>query len=362
VVAITAGQSHSLALKSDGTVVGWGNNGSGQATPPTNLTAVVAITAGQTHSLALRSDGTVVGWGVGKSGQSTPPTNLAGVVAIAAGDVHSVALKSDGTIVGWGDNRYGEATPLPGLAGVEVLAAGGNYDLVLTCAPYAPSNLVATAVAANQINLNWQDDSGNESGFNVQRAGATNGLWVAIGSVNSNITLYPDMTVSCGQTYYYRVQSYNAATGSPYSNITGANTSLVDTDGDGIPDCWMIQYFGHLTGQSNDNSRAADDADGDGLSNLQEYLAGTDPTNGASSFRIISVVPSGIDLLVTWTMGSGKTNALQTTAGDARGGYSTNGFTNIFIVTNTVGSTTNYLDFGAATNAPVRYYRVRLVP
>jgi hypothetical protein len=34
----------------------------------------------------------------------------------------------------------------------------------------------------------------------------------------------------------------------------------------------------------------------------------------------------------------------------------------IFIVTNTVGSTTNYLDSGAATNKPARYYRVRLVP
>ena len=38
------------------------------------------------------------------------------------------------------------------------------------------------------------------------------------------------------------------------------------------------------------------------------------------------------------------------------------GFTAIFIVTNTVGTTTNYLDLDAATNVPAFYYRVRLVP
>ena len=51
----------------------------------------------------------------------------------------------------------------------------------------------------------------------------------------------------------------------------------VDSDGDGIPDSWMMQHFGHSTGLASDRSRAQDDADGDGMSNLQEYLAGTDP-------------------------------------------------------------------------------------
>ena len=60
--------------------------------------------------------------------------------------------------------------------------------------------------------------------------------------------------------------------------------------------------------------------------------------------------------------GSGRTNALQATAGNASGGYNPINFTDIFTVTNTVGTTTNYLDTGAATNVPARYYRVRLVP
>jgi hypothetical protein len=102
------------------------------------------------------------------------------------------------------------------------------------------------------------------------------------------------------------------------------------------------------------------DSDGDGFTNLQEYLAGTDPTNAASAFRIVGIATEGDDMRVTWTTGTGKTNALQAAAGN--GGYVTNGFMTIFTVTNTVGTTTNYLDIGAATNVPTLFYRVWLVP
>jgi hypothetical protein len=44
------------------------------------------------------------------------------------------------------------------------------------------------------------------------------------------------------------------------------------------------------------------------------------------------------------------------------GNYATNGFANIFSVTNVAVSVTNYLDIGGATNFPLRFYRVRLVP
>ena len=122
---------------------------------------------------------------------------------------------------------------------------------------------------------------------------------------------------------------------------------------------WQVQYFGSTT---NAAAAANVDSDGNGFSNWQKYLAGIDPTNSSLSFRIISVVPSGIDCLVTWMMGSGRTNALQATAGNACGGYTTNNFADIFTVTNTLGTMTNYLDAAAATNVPARYYRVRLVP
>jgi hypothetical protein len=83
-----------------------------------------------------------------------------------------------------------------------------------------------------------------------------------------------------------------------------------------------------------------------------------------NAFQITSVAREGNDLLVTWLMAPGATNALQVSSGGTNGGYIPNGFTDIFIVTNntTTGTLTNYLDIGAATNILSRYYRARLAP
>jgi PKD repeat protein len=120
---------------------------------------------------------------------------------------------------------------------------------------------------------------------------------------------------------------------------------------------WQVQYFGSI-----DNPAAAGnvDADGDGQNNLAEFLAGTDPTNSVSALRITSIVRAGSDLRVTWSTGIGKTNSLQFTTGTAGGSYSNN-FADLFIVTNTTDTVTNYLDLGATSGA-TRYYRVLLVP
>jgi hypothetical protein len=142
-------------------------------------------------------------------------------------------------------------------------------------------------------------------------------------------------------------------------------TGSFDGNGDGLPDGWQIQYFGAVGAPG---SGPDDDPDGDSLNNWQEYLAGTDPTNSASAFRILSLSPTNLclqppcnDLFITWMTGIGKTNSVQAAAGDVDGGF-TNDFTDLFTVTNTVGTVTNYLDLGAATNGPARFYRVRLVP
>ena len=83
---------------------------------------------------------------------------------------------------------------------------------------------------------------------------------------------------------------------------------------------------------------------------------------GPNTPQITSLVPQGNNLNVSWILGPGQTNALQATSGAPDGSYSTNGFTDIFIVTNTVtaGSVTNFVDVGALTNRPSRYYRARL--
>ena len=180
VVSIDARYSYSLALCFDGIVVGWGYNRSGQlgnnSTTDTNKTpvladlsgvlsgkTVVSVAAGNLHSLALCSDGTVAAWGNNYAGQlgnngttnskvpvlvdTTGVLNGKTVVAVACGADSSRALCSDGTVVAWGYNYYGQlgnnsttnsqvsvlvdaSGVLSGKSVVSV-AAGGSHSLAL---------------------------------------------------------------------------------------------------------------------------------------------------------------------------------------------------------------------------------------
>src|SRR5437667_268409 len=102
--AIASGSEYTfLAVKSDGTVVAWGQNSYGSATVPPGLSDVVAVSEAS-HSLALKSDGTVVAWGDNSYGQAAVPVGLSNVIAVSAGWPHSLALRSDGTVAAWSDN------------------------------------------------------------------------------------------------------------------------------------------------------------------------------------------------------------------------------------------------------------------
>lgn len=121
--SIAAGYESAFALRTDGTLVGWGLNTYGETTIPPGLSNVVAVSA-CTQCLALKSDGTVAAWGDDSAGMTDVPAGLSNVVAISAAWPHSLALKSDGTVVAWGDNTYGESTVPPGLSNVTTIAAG----------------------------------------------------------------------------------------------------------------------------------------------------------------------------------------------------------------------------------------------
>lgn len=135
-LAVAAGANHSLALVSTGggRVIAWGDNSVGQATVPAAAqSGVIRIAAGDLHSLALKNDGTVLAWGGDFDDQvSGMPGGLSDVVAIAAGFTHSLALKSDGTVVRWGEQLSGGLSDVPSdLTGVVSIAAGDGVSLAL---------------------------------------------------------------------------------------------------------------------------------------------------------------------------------------------------------------------------------------
>ena len=78
-------------------------------------------------------------------------------------------------------------------------------------APTAPSNLSATAVSSNQINLSWTDNSANETQFKIQQARTTNGPWTQISTVNSNVVTFSSTGLNPSTTYYYQVLASNSS-------------------------------------------------------------------------------------------------------------------------------------------------------
>ncbi|MCX7569464.1 hypothetical protein OS242_05780 [Tumebacillus sp. DT12] len=130
VKAIAAGSLHNLALKTDGTVWAWGYNKNGQLgnglagtnelTPKkiTTLTGVKEIAAGYGHSLALKTDGTVWGFGYNYNGQlgdgtrfnSAVPVQVQGITnasKLISGGINGYVELSDGSYRVWGGNSYG---------------------------------------------------------------------------------------------------------------------------------------------------------------------------------------------------------------------------------------------------------------
>jgi alpha-tubulin suppressor-like RCC1 family protein len=167
VTAIAAGGEFSLFLKSDGSLWAMGANLYGQLGDETysqndpyygvNLpekivaSGVTAIAAGGSHSLFLKSDGSLWAMGANAAGQlgdgtfnnTNQPEEIvaSGVTAIAAGGGHSLFLKSDGSLWGMGDNSYGQlgdgtydSTNKPEeivASGVIAISAGGYQSLFL---------------------------------------------------------------------------------------------------------------------------------------------------------------------------------------------------------------------------------------
>ena len=216
VIAIAAGQNHSLALKSDNTVVAWGLNnfgqvgnntsGNSQLSPvqvliagPANLTGITAIAAGQNHSLALKTGGTVWVWGQNANGQLgdgsqtntsvAKQNSLAGVAtAIAAGFSHSLAVVG-GVVWGWGLNGNGQLgdnsttqRTLPvatsTLTGVTAVAGGNNHSLALK------NDGTVWAFGSNFVGA-LGDGTTTDQHVPVQSVGITNAIEIAAGSAFS---------------------------------------------------------------------------------------------------------------------------------------------------------------------------------
>ena len=166
---ISAGQNFTLAIKSDGTMWGWGANGNllglNGIMPNQNLPVQIGtandwmtVSAGGNHSLAIKTNGTLWAWGSGIVGQlgngafnnATWTVTQLGTandwIKVSAGSEFSLAIKNTGTLWSWGLNNTGQ------------LGIGNTINQNIP-------NQVGTAT-------NWADiDAGNQHSLAVDNAG-----------------------------------------------------------------------------------------------------------------------------------------------------------------------------------------------
>jgi uncharacterized repeat protein (TIGR02543 family) len=121
---VSAGDLHTVGLKSNGTVLAVGDNTHGQCNVG-SWTTITQVTAGGFHTVGLKSDGTVVATGNNNYGQCNVG-GWTGIVQVAAGGYHTVGLKSDGSVVAVGYNYYGQRNVGGWTDIIEVAADGFN--------------------------------------------------------------------------------------------------------------------------------------------------------------------------------------------------------------------------------------------
>jgi len=219
-VAVAAVGSHGLALQSTGSLAAWGYNDAGQTDVPSG-TDYIAVAGGANSSLALKSDGSIVAWGENSSGQTNAPSGNE-FIAIAGGYYHALALRTDGSIAAWGNNTYGQANAPAGNDFVAV-AGGGYHSLALK----SDGSIVAWGVNNNgQTNA----PAGNDfvaiaAGWGHSLALKTDGSIVAWGWNTS------------GQA--------NAPAGNDFAAVAGGYTRSLAMKSDGSIVAWGDNTSGH---------------------------------------------------------------------------------------------------------------------
>jgi alpha-tubulin suppressor-like RCC1 family protein len=263
VVAVFANGADDAALLSNGTVVAWGENKSGQLgdgtqvekdspTPALGLSEVRTLALGVEaslggHMLALLKDGTVEAVGLNHEGQlgdgstvaSLAPvrvSGLSGVTAVSASFTHNLALFSDGTVRTWGGNGFGAlgsntpaicggklvplrcaTTPIPvPLLGVSAISAGYAFSLAIS----------------NKLAYSWGHNNYGQLGDGTLADRVAPGLVSGLTGVAA---------ISAGNTHAYA----SLISGTPPSGISvipGAHSLTVSWEAQSLADSWFVGY------------------------------------------------------------------------------------------------------------------------
>jgi hypothetical protein len=177
---------------------------------------------------------------------------------------------------------------------------------------------------------------------------------VSVGTLTLTIPASTTASSAYAIHFDHASASPNGLASFPRQTLTGLITLSSRTNssyGDGIPDSWRLRYFGTIY---NELSVSNADADGDGVNNWKEYIAGTDPTDASSYLRAgtdQAVAQSQQDSVIYWPSVSGKQYVIERSA---------NLFPATWIPVSTNNGTGTDMEIHDASGGGFRYYRVRV--
>lgn len=144
------------------------------------------------------------------------------------------------------------------------------------------------------------------------------------------------------------------ATGNTSAMSAGVNVTTTSSVNDSIPDAWRALYFGGNGSTTNSQSCATCDADSDGMNNLQEFLAGTNPTNAASLLKLTALSPNPSNTVARFTSATGAVYQVQ-----SRDDLTTSPWS--IAIDQIAGTGTNVFINDPTAPSPKRFYRLQVL-